>query len=384
MIACRCHHNAHEALLFAWIARGAFAGLVMMADGGKGKKNQKNHPQYRTKWCEFFVRSHGCRWGNECWHCHSAEDFVRPMRAHSEKDVVRPMRAHYTFPMDLRLKPADADVPGTTLQQYPQEADVPKTVPADPAPGSQTVPADPATLQGPQEGGCQRQRWAGSQYWRAWGVDDWHNWMHDWSGWGDWRSRTGWETESEPDAHTKAIDDFLAAQATADATAESAHTTGGADDEQESVAFQPMRPLADPRLAALIRACSRSCHDLPADTPLPPAVDHPRPSPADPPATRLLIATPLASPPPETPATCLQGAPPLPSPPPDPPTTRLEQAPPPSPSSRMPGIPCFPPPIQEPLPMIPGLDLTVLSPPLQDDPFDPDADGHEDDGLFGC
>ena len=294
---------------------------------------QQNHPLYRTQWCQFFMRSHGCRWGNECWHCHSEEDFVRPMRA------------HYTFPMDLRLKPADADVPGTTLQQYPQEADVPGT-----------------TLQGPQEGGWQRQRWAGSQYWRGWGAD-WHSWMHDWSGWGDWRSRTGWETESEPDAHTKAIDDFLAAQATADATAESAHTTGGADDEQESVAFQPMRPLADHRLAALIRACSRSCHDLPADTPLPPAVDPPRPSPADPPATRLLIATPLASPPPETPATCLQGAPPLPSPPSDPPTTRLEQAPPPSPSSRMPGIPCFPPPIQEPLPMIPGLDLTVLTPP---------------------
>ena len=56
------------------------------------------------------------------------------------------MRAHYTFPMDLRLKPADADVPGTTLQQYPQEADVPKTVPADPAPGSQTVPAVPAIV----------------------------------------------------------------------------------------------------------------------------------------------------------------------------------------------------------------------------------------------
>ena len=288
------------------------------------------------------------------------------MRAHSEKDVVRPMRAHYTFPMDLRLKPADADVPGTTLQQDPQEADVPWT-----------------TFQGPQEGGWQWQSRAGSQYWKAWGVDDWHNWMHG-SGSGDWSSRTAWETESEAEAHTRAIGDVLAAQTTADATAESAHTTGGADDEQESVAFQPMRPLADHRLAALIRACSRSCHDLPADTPLPPAVDHPRPSPADPPATRLLIATPLASPPPETPATCLQGAPPLPSPPSDPPTTRLEQAPPPSPSSRMPGIPCFPPPIQEPLPMTPRLDLTVLSPPLQDDPFDPDADGHEDDGLFGC
>ena len=326
-----------------------------MADGGKGKKN---HPLYRTQWCEFFMRSHGCRWGNECWHCHSAEDFVRPMRA------------HYTFPMDLRLKPADADVPGTTLQR-------------------------------PQESGWKRRRWAGSQNWSGRGADG-HSWTDDGSFWGPWQSGAQWETESESDAHVTAIADFLAAQAPADATAKSAHTTGGADDEQES------DPLADPRLAALISAnearlaallsaCSLKRPSpadtpLPADPPVPPPADPPgtplpaETPPADPPATRLLTATPLASssgsdnlayldhkgrwksdPPPQNST----------APPSDPPTTRLAQAPPPPPSSWMPTMPCLPPP-----PPPPRLDLTILSQPLQDDPFDTDADWPDADAFF--
>ena len=35
------------------------------------------HPLYKTQWCEFFWRSHGCRWGEQCWHCHRDADFVR-------------------------------------------------------------------------------------------------------------------------------------------------------------------------------------------------------------------------------------------------------------------------------------------------------------------
>ena len=357
MIACRCHHNAHEALLFAWIARGAFAGLVMMAA-------QQNHPLYRTQWCQFFMRSHGCRWGDACWHCHSEEDFVR-----------RP-RAHYTFPLDLRELPADADVPVTTLG-------------------------------GPRWSGWQEQdKW---QRRGGWGAD-WHAWMDDWSGWdadwhawkdgwsdwddADWQPVAQWETDEEAAAHLTDLDAFVAAQISAqaltpDATYESPENTDG----QPSVDIRPMMPLADPKIAALIRACSQ-CRPatLPADPPLPPPADPadtPLPAdtpPADPPATRLLTATPLASssgsdnlayldhkgrwksdPPPQNST----------APPSDPPTTRLTQAPPPPPSSWMPTMPCLPPP-----PPPPRLDLTILSQPLQDDPFDTDADWPDADAFF--
>ena len=361
----------------------------------------ERHPLYRTRWCAFHIRSHGCRWGDACWHCHSEEDFVR-----------RP-RAHYTFPLDLRLLPADADVPVTTLR-------------------------------GPQWSGWQEQdkwqrRGGWGADWHAW-MDDWsgwdtfwHAWMDDWSGWdadwhawkdgwsdwddADWQPVAQWETDEEAAAHLTDLDAFVAAQISAqaltpDATYESPENT----DEQPSVDIRPMMPLADPKLAALIRACSQ-CRPatLPADAPLPPPADPPGPSPAvppdtrllvatplasppaDPPATRLLIATPLASLPPETPATRLQGAPPLPSLPPVPPATNLKNAPPPPPESLAPIVPCVPPPappegpVQVPPPgassaptgtpvppRIPRLDLTILSPARPDDPFEPEA------VLFNC
>ena len=30
---------------------------------------------YKKKWCDFFWRSHGCRWGNKCTHAHSIHDY---------------------------------------------------------------------------------------------------------------------------------------------------------------------------------------------------------------------------------------------------------------------------------------------------------------------
>ena len=30
---------------------------------------------YKTKWCEFYWRSHGCRWDADCRHCHSIAEF---------------------------------------------------------------------------------------------------------------------------------------------------------------------------------------------------------------------------------------------------------------------------------------------------------------------
>ena len=33
---------------------------------------------FKQKWCDFFWRSHGCRWGNRCTHAHSIHDFNGP------------------------------------------------------------------------------------------------------------------------------------------------------------------------------------------------------------------------------------------------------------------------------------------------------------------
>ena len=36
------------------------------------------HPLYKSKFCEFVWRSHGCRYGDKCWHAHSWQDYRGP------------------------------------------------------------------------------------------------------------------------------------------------------------------------------------------------------------------------------------------------------------------------------------------------------------------
>ena len=33
------------------------------------------HPFLKTQWCDFHWRSHGCRWGDKCWHAHSIYEY---------------------------------------------------------------------------------------------------------------------------------------------------------------------------------------------------------------------------------------------------------------------------------------------------------------------
>ena len=36
------------------------------------------HPKYKTRWCDFHFRSHGCRFGDNCNHAHSYRDYKGP------------------------------------------------------------------------------------------------------------------------------------------------------------------------------------------------------------------------------------------------------------------------------------------------------------------
>ena len=35
----------------------------------------KPHPLLKTTWCDFRWRSHGCRWGDRCYHAHSIAEY---------------------------------------------------------------------------------------------------------------------------------------------------------------------------------------------------------------------------------------------------------------------------------------------------------------------
>ena len=36
---------------------------------------RRDHPRFRTQWCEFYNRSHGCRFGDNCNHAHTWYDY---------------------------------------------------------------------------------------------------------------------------------------------------------------------------------------------------------------------------------------------------------------------------------------------------------------------
>ncbi len=35
---------------------------------------------YKTQWCHFYYRSHGCRWGDRCYHAHDYTDYLGPVQ----------------------------------------------------------------------------------------------------------------------------------------------------------------------------------------------------------------------------------------------------------------------------------------------------------------
>ena len=334
----------------------------------------EQHSQYRTRWCEFFWRSHGCRWGNQCWFCHTEEDFLDA-----------PMRTHYILPIDLRLKPAEADVPASRWDTSNNEE-------------------------------AEESWWAGEESWSSWGSGWWHNWAglsQYWSSWGSgwdggWQD-TSTEWQDGQDTSPEWQEALMAMAVQADkvcqaegADAQLAHATGGAEDQEPSVAKQQAISCADAKLAAVIAhtkylvTALTSLAALEADPPVTLEADPPGgsleagppPLPRDhPPATSLLSGLVLHPCPPAPPATCS-----MPPPPPNwavqiPPPRATPSAPAPAPDrgrsinrddrGRYRG----PAPARTPVkPRIPHLDLTILSHNPQDDPFEL----KQEDGPFDC
>ena len=180
------------------------------------------------------------------------------------------------------------------------------------------------------------------------------------------------------------------------ADAQLAHATGGAEDQEPSVAKQQAISCADAKLAAVIahtKYLVTSLAALEADPPVTLEADPPGGSPPlprdHPPATSLLSGLVLHPCPPAPPATCSM----LPPPP-----NWAVQIPPPraTPSAPVPapaadrgrsisrddrGRYRGPAPARTPVkPMIPHLDLTILSHNPQDDPFEL----KQEDGPFDC
>ena len=302
----------------------------------------EQHSQYRTRWCEFFWRSHGCRWGDACYHCHYWEDF-----AHS-------MRPHFTFPYDVRELPADGDVPATTLQRQQWE----------------------------------RQQWGywADPRWRRQARSNSSTWSGASSSWQDYDNNSDWDnamsamvqqadavTQAEG-AHTSGSADVQLAHTTGGADEQLTHTTGGAEAQNPEhilaaaiVAFLKNRPTtsaADP--SAILEAITGAVND--AGT-FPPATME-----ADPPAT--IPASPLTLPA-AIPATVLAHIRPPPSmsmsprrPPPRPPFTSLMRRIGPPPRSTSPGpLPRAPPTSFRPAPSTATapLVLVTMSNPQEDE-----------------
>ena len=255
--------------------------------------------------------------------------------------------------MDLRLKPADADVPATTLQ-------------------------------GPQTSGWQEQDWAGSQNWRGWGARS-SDWQPDargsdwWSARGsDWRSWWGdWQPDADDEDHLTGIVEFMATDAAEAAAATLPAVPPLEADPPATLEAGPPTPPADPPATLL------------AGPPTPPA---------DSPATcankliRLILeklvlrhnlrVTPPAEPPTSIlhlPTTIIKLRKLVLKPTPTLPSASLVPCLPPAPVSNWPvQVPPPPSTAKDPItpvpPKIPRLDLTILDNP-QDGPFDPEGMG---------
>ena len=73
------------------------------------------HPRAKTKWCEFYWRSHGCRHGWNCRHAHTIEEYRGPRDEYVNYYISigriwerRPTPA-YGEHRDVRLQLQDAD-----------------------------------------------------------------------------------------------------------------------------------------------------------------------------------------------------------------------------------------------------------------------------------
>ena len=130
---------------------------------GSGKGRSKSIPDYKTEWCQFVLRSHGCRWGDDCWYAHSPADkrekdppadrpaADRPgyktemcIRVHSKGGCKWGAGCWYAHSPNELLIPAQPTrlPPGADLQ--PRVADpVPPAV-ADPVPPPGADPVPPA------------------------------------------------------------------------------------------------------------------------------------------------------------------------------------------------------------------------------------------------
>lgn len=72
----------------------------------------KGHPLYKTKWCEFHWRRHGCRYGAACDHAHGIEDYKGPRDKWVEY-YIRIGKAHNVYPQ-VPI-PAAKDVPSRSM-----------------------------------------------------------------------------------------------------------------------------------------------------------------------------------------------------------------------------------------------------------------------------
>ena len=82
---------------------------------GKGKGNGKGIPGFKTEFCDFVWRSHGCRWGKGCWYAHSRQELRRPdgQLHHAPLPAGTPLPADTPFhlmPMMGTTPPADNSV----------------------------------------------------------------------------------------------------------------------------------------------------------------------------------------------------------------------------------------------------------------------------------
>ena len=58
----------------------------------------RRHPLAKTQWCDFVWRSHGCRYGSECWYAHDIADYRGPRDKYIQQAIDRGIISSYKQP----------------------------------------------------------------------------------------------------------------------------------------------------------------------------------------------------------------------------------------------------------------------------------------------
>ena len=72
------------------------------------KFDPRASPTYKTKWCDFVYRSHGCRYGDYCMHAHTIYDYRGPKDKYIQRAIDRGLIPGYTQP-PIALRPDMVD-----------------------------------------------------------------------------------------------------------------------------------------------------------------------------------------------------------------------------------------------------------------------------------